>query len=33
MYGLMLLVLLIAVGVNGMLHAWEGRLAARRARA
>lgn len=33
MYGLMLLVLLIAVGVNGVLHAWEGRLAARRARA
>ena len=33
MYGLMLLVLLVAVGVNGVLHAWEGRLAARRARA
>ena len=33
MYGLMLLVLLLAVGVNGVLHAWEGRLAARRARA
>lgn len=33
MYGLMLLVLLLAVGVNGVLHAWEGRIAARRARA
>lgn len=33
MYGLMLLVLLIAVGVNGVLQAWETRLAARRARA
>ena len=33
MYGRMLLVLLIAVGVNGMLHAWEMRLQHRRARA
>ncbi len=33
MYGLMLLVLLLAVGVNGFLHAWEGRIASRRARA
>ncbi len=33
MYGLMLLVLLVAVGVNGALQAWETRLAARRARA
>lgn len=33
MYGLMLLVLLLAVGVNGLLQAWEGRIAARRARA
>lgn len=32
MYGLMLLVLLLAVGVNGALHTWEARLAARRAR-
>lgn len=33
MYALMLLVLLVAVGVNGVLQAWETRLAARRARA
>lgn len=33
MYGLMLLVLLLAVGVNGLLQAWERRLAGRRARA
>lgn len=32
MYGLMLLVLLLAVGVNGALHAWEGRLASRQVR-
>jgi NitT/TauT family transport system permease protein len=31
MYGLMLLVLLLAVVVNGVLHWWEGRIAARRA--
>jgi len=31
MYGLMLFVLLAAVMVNGMLYAWEGRLARRRA--
>jgi len=33
MYALMLLVLLVAVGVNGVLQTWENRLAARRARA
>ena len=33
MYGLMLLVLLLAVGVNGLLQAWEQRIAVRRARA
>jgi NitT/TauT family transport system permease protein len=33
MYALMLLVLLVAVGVNGLLQAWETRLATRRARA
>ncbi len=33
MYALVLLVLLIAVGVNSLLHAWETRLAARQARA
>ena len=33
MYGLMLLILLLAVGVNGALQTWESRLAARRARA
>jgi NitT/TauT family transport system permease protein len=33
MYALMLLILLVAVGVNGALQAWETRLAARRARA
>ena len=32
MYGLMLFVLLVAVTVNGLLYAWEGRLARRRAR-
>lgn len=32
MYALVLLVLLVAVGVNGALHMWEGRLASRRAR-
>lgn len=32
MYALMLLVLLVSVGVNGALQAWEGRLARRRAR-
>ena len=32
MYGLMLLVLLVAIGVNGALHVWETRLARRRAR-
>ena len=31
MYGLMLLVLLVAVTANGVLYVWEGRLAARRA--
>ena len=30
MYGLMLLVLLVAIGVNGALHVWEARLAQRR---
>jgi NitT/TauT family transport system permease protein len=33
MYGLMLLVLIVAVGVNGALHVWEGRMARRRSRA
>ena len=33
MYGLVLLVLLMAIGVNGVLHAWETRLASRAARA
>ena len=33
MYALMLLVLLIAIGVNALLHTWETRLALRRARA
>lgn len=33
MYGLMLLVLLIAIGVNGALQLWEARIARRRARA
>ena len=32
MYGLMLFVLLVAVGANGVLYAWEGRLARRRVR-
>ncbi len=32
MYALMLLVLIVAVGVNGALHAWEGRLLQRRQR-
>lgn len=32
MYALMLLVLLVSVGVNGLLQFWEGRLARRRAR-
>ena len=30
MYALMLLVLLVAIGVNGALHVWEMRLARRR---
>ncbi len=33
MYGLMLFVLLVAVTANGVLYAWEGRLARRRLRA
>ncbi len=33
MYGLMLFVLLVAVGANGVLYTWEGRLARRRLRA
>ncbi|MBV8913718.1 MAG: ABC transporter permease subunit [Acetobacteraceae bacterium] len=33
MYGLMLFVLLVAVSANGVLYAWEGRLARRRSRA
>ena len=33
MYGLMLFVLLIAIGVNGALHVWDARLARRRGRA
>ena len=33
MYGRMLFVLLIAIGVNGSLHMWDGRLARRRGRA
>ncbi len=33
MYGLMLFVLLLAVGANGALYVWEGRLARRRIRA
>ena len=33
MYGLMLFVLLVAAGANGLLYAWEGRLARRRLRA
>jgi NitT/TauT family transport system permease protein len=32
MYALMLFVLLIAIGVNGALHVWDGRLARRRGR-
>jgi len=32
MYGLMLFVLLVAVGANGLLYVWEGRLARRRQR-
>ena len=32
MYGLMLFVLLVAAGANGVLYAWEGRLARRRLR-
>ena len=32
MYGLMLFVLLVAVTANGLLYAWEGRLARRRVR-
>jgi len=32
MYGLMLFVLLVAVGANGALYVWEGRLARRRVR-
>ena len=32
MYGLMLFVLLVAVGANGVLYAWEGRLARRQVR-
>ncbi len=32
MYGLMLFVLLVAVGANGLLYAWEGRLARQRTR-
>ncbi len=32
MYGLMLFVLLVAVTANGLLYAWEGRLARRTAR-
>jgi len=32
MYALMLFVLLIATGVNGALHMWDGRLARRRGR-
>jgi NitT/TauT family transport system permease protein len=32
MYALMLFVLLIAIGVNGALHMWDGRLARRRGR-
>ncbi len=32
MYGLMLFVLLVAVGANGLLYWWEGRLARRRLR-
>ena len=32
MYGLMLFVLLVAVGANAVLYVWEGRLARRRAR-
>jgi len=31
MYALMLLVLLVAIGVNGALHVWEARIARRRA--
>jgi len=33
MYALMLLVLLVAIGVNGALHVWEARLARRRGHA
>ena len=33
MYGLMLFVLLVAVGANAVLYVWEGRLARRRVRA
>jgi NitT/TauT family transport system permease protein len=32
MYGLMLFVFLVAVGANGALYVWEGRLASRRVR-
>jgi hypothetical protein len=32
MFALMLFVLLIATGVNGVLHMWDGRLARRRGR-
>ncbi len=32
MYGLMLFVLLVAIGANAVLYVWEGRLARRRAR-
>lgn len=32
MYGLMLFVLLVAIGANAVLYAWEGRLARRRVR-